>query len=93
MHGLQGLRQNHRVKGLVFKARQAVFQIHLDDVAAVFHASQPIGVVFFHAVAFDFQAQAQELQQFTVAATQVQHLGAKAHPVRDDGKVLTKLQV
>jgi hypothetical protein len=65
------------------KVDRAFVQIELDDVDALAHAGQHIGIVDLDAVAAAAALRLQIGQQRAVAATQVKHAGTHRHQTGD----------
>ena len=76
---LQGVNLQHHIERLVFKHAQALLQVELNHRHTSLHASQHIGVIYFHAVAGAPTLRLQKAQERPIAAAQVQHPAAARH--------------
>ncbi len=72
-HRLQGLRQDHAVERSGVESREAALEVALDDVDAILHAGEHVGVVDVDAVAARVARLPQVLEQHAVAAAEIQH--------------------
>ena len=87
--GLQGLRQDHVVEGVVLEQGEARFQVELQDVDVVAHAGEHFRVVDLHPVAVRLVPVPQVLEERAVAAAEIQHPRAGRDPLRDGLEVTT----
>ena len=74
-------------KLLVFEEAQAVFQILLDHVHAVFRGGEHTGIVDLDAVTRHFEFLGQRRKQRAVAAAQIEHRRARFDPAGDGAEV------
>ena len=87
VHGLQGVREDDGVEGVVGKSVEPRVKVALDDIDAVEEGGEHVGIGDVDAVAADSALALQAGEQRAVAATEVEHARAGRDPALDQGEV------
>ena len=85
--GLERLRDDDVVEGLILETGQPAFDVHLQDVNPVIDAGKHLLRVDLDTITADATGFAQIAQQAAVAAAEVEHPLSGGNPVGDDGEV------
>ena len=91
LHGLDGLAEHNHIEAAVAERLQTLLQISLNHVHAAGDGGNHAAGVDFHAVAFAVFVLHQGVQQFAVAAAQIQHAAALGNPVVNQLQVVTQI--
>ena len=89
---LQRLRQDHEIEALVGIEDEVAVGVALDDRQAARHAFVDAALRDLDAAAVDALVALQQLQQFAVAAADVEHARARRDEVGDDLQVDARMR-